>query len=176
MKNGSNKKKIITICILAFVCLAAFFPWRIPSLINADKPFVDLAGSVGESIGNATAAYEKSKITPVPTSAPVVTDVPYPVPTDIPEEITEKDEVRLVIGEDYLSGSGETILLEENAIGSIEELKALIKNGVFDGKTVILVDNYAETITYKAVKALLFETRTSYRFDKVTDGQISGNG
>ena len=66
MKNGWNKKIIIISGLIMALFLTAFWSWNMPNLINADKPFIDLSGSVGDSIGNAEKAYEKSKLTSLP--------------------------------------------------------------------------------------------------------------
>ena len=162
MKNGSNKKKCIIAGLLMFIFLPAFWSWNMPNLINADKPFIDLSGSIGESIGNAQTAYEKAVLTPAPTGEPELT--PGPEPTDIPGlDDPEADELRIVIGDVELSGPGESITIEGVKVKGPEELKNLIMSGDYAGKSYILIDYYAESSTYRYIKGFLDESGITYR-------------
>ncbi len=166
MKNGSNKKRILICLAVMFLILTAFFSWNMPSLINAEKPFIDLAGSIGDSIGNASAAYEKAVLTPAPIDQPDITVTPEP--TDIPDiTIPEDTEVRIVIGEDDSAGSGESILLGEKRVLNAEDILGMISGEEFDGKSFVLVDNYAETEVFRKVKTILENSGKSFNCEEV---------
>ena len=96
-----------------FLLFTAFWSWNMPSLINADKPFIDLSGSIGDSIGNANTAYEKGQVTPIPTDTPGITPEPTPeiTPTDIPVIGPEDKEFEIIVGAEDYSGDGESIVL-----------------------------------------------------------------
>ena len=163
MKNGSNKKILIIAGLVMVLFLTAFWSWNMPKLINADRPFIDLSGSIGESIGNANEAYEKSVLTPAPTDAPLPTTTP--VPTDIPD-ITDPDtpEVRIVVGSNDYSGSGETVYVDGVEINSPDMLLSKSASGEVE---VILTDDYAEAGTMAKIKGVLEEYGINYRFESV---------
>ena len=165
MKNGSNKKLVLLVCMLKFLLLTGYGFWeKIPNLINANKPFIDLAGSVGESIGNANAAYEKATtITQSPDPEVTVTPMPSNSLSEIENRLEKAEEIRIVIGAEYLSGPGESILVNENDIGDVANFGTLFRSSVFEGKTIILFDNYAETKTYREVKRILSESGKEFR-------------
>ena len=146
--------------------LTAFWSFNMPKLINADKPFIDLSGSVGESIGNASAAYEKAQPTIAPDEdlLPTVT----PEPTDIPgiDEITSV-EVVIKVGDERLSGSGEKISIDGNIVESVEALISLISGKDYEGNTFVLLDYFAETECYSAVIRAFEESGKPYRLDYV---------
>ena len=166
MKNGSNKKKLIITGLIMFLLLTAFWSWNMPKLINADKPFIDLSGSIGESIGNAKTAHDKATQinNPEPTDIPQITDIPEP--TDTPPEPPEKVEVRIVIGDDDMAGSGEKITANGNVIVSPEELSAFLDNDTDKEKEFIVVDNYAEAKTYRSVIDFLKNNETDYSTER----------
>ena len=170
MKNGSNKRLIILfICILMFLFPTGYandwFGWDpIPNLINADKPFIDLAGSVGESIGNANAAYEKATtVTPFPEPDVTVTPMPSNALSEIENKLEKAEKIDIVIGAEYLSGPGESILVNGIDIDDVDNFEKLLKSPVFEGKVIILLDNYAETKTYREVKRILKESGKEFR-------------
>jgi len=163
MKNGSNKKILIYICLFAFLFITGYAFWeRVPKLINADKPFIDLSGSIGESVGNAQTAYEKAVLTPAPTGEPQLT--PGPEPTDIPgPDNPEENELRIMIGDVDPSGPGESISIEGIKLNSPEELKSRIMSEEYAGKSYILMDYYAESSTLKDIKGFLDGSGIAYR-------------
>ncbi|MCR5738241.1 MAG: hypothetical protein K6G43_00315 [Lachnospiraceae bacterium] len=135
----NNKRKIlIFICIVSTLIILgdAFFS---PKLINADKPFIELSGSVGDSIGNAQSAFAIANPVPLTVTSEVLTHYDYII------------EVTL-----------ETITLNGNAY-SLNDLESDIKSGEFRGKTVLLIDNYAETVTYKSVLGVLKTNNIDYK-------------
>ena len=172
MKRGSNKT-IIIICVLCFLFLTGYGFWEtIPKLINANKPFIDLAGSVGESIGNANSAYEKAQLTPIPDDPlnPSVT----PEPTKIPDDEKNNGEIKVVIGDTFLSGSGEKITVNSEVLESIDRLYEFLINPELEGKKVLLIDHYAETNAYKAAEECIKRTGKQYEKKRVTDSDIDG--
>lgn len=170
MKNGSNKKKkLIVTGLVMFLLLTAFWSWNMPKLINADKPFIDLSGSIGESIGNAKTAHDKATQinNPEPTDIPQITDIPEP--TETPPEPPEKVEVRIVVGDEDMSGSGEKITANGNVIISPEELSAFFETDIEKEKDFIIVDNYAEAKTYRSVIDYLKANETDYRTERTEE-------
>ena len=167
MKTGlKNKKKLIITGLIMFLLLTAFWSWNMPKLINADLPFIELKGSIGESIGSAKIAYEKATLVTNP-DIPVITETPEP--TEIPDTSTEKDEVRIVIGDDDMSGSGEKITADGSYITSLDDLKVLLDSENFEGKDLVLVDNYAETKIFRALIEYFKSKGTEYRTQRTEE-------
>ncbi len=152
--------------------LTAFLPWNMPKLINADKPFIDLSGSIGESIGNASKAYEKSKLTSIPDD-----DDPIPTATPIPNDITDisdpyDQKIWIVAGSSDITGSGESVTIEgDNTSVSIDlnnnGLDMVLQQFDLTGKKAILVDNYAETKTVYKIKRILEKYGIEYRIETI---------
>ena len=143
--------------------LTAFWDWNMPSLINADKPFIDLSGSIGESIGSANEAYEKAVLTPAPD------DDPLPTVTPIPDDITDvtdpdNQELKIIAGDEDLSGSGEVIYINGEKMSLPEGFT--IQTDLSDLK-VLLIDNYAEAKTVARLKKILEEQGISYRVQSI---------
>ena len=157
MKSGSNKKKILITAVLMFLLFTAFWSWNMPSLINADKPFIDLSNSIGDSIGNANTAYEKGLVTPVPTDTPGITPEPTPeiTPTDIPVIGPEDKEFEIIV----IMGSGGA----EMKAYSIASFETMINGEAFSGKSFVLIDNYAENQTFRDVMSILDGSGKEYR-------------
>lgn len=174
MKNGSNKKILICICLVIAILATGYAPWeRVPNLINANKPFVDLSGSIGESIGNANKAYEKAMLTPAPddTVIPTIT----PVPTDIPElQDPEGNEIMIIVGDEDFAGSGEGVYIKGAGMetlmfsaDSLDTLKDTLQNKDSEGYKIILVDNYAETKAYRILKRMLEDYGISFETESI---------
>ena len=168
MKNGSKKTKIIICTVVACLMLAAY-GWgeTVPNLINSDEPFIEL-DSIGDSIGNAKTAYEKAHPTLTPTPIPDITPAvtPEPTPTEIPPS---ENEIKIVVGDEDLAGSGEAVILEGIQIKSSEELKSIITGPDYEEKTVLLIDHYAEKEAFMVVKSTLEEIGISYRTETRDD-------
>ena len=163
MKNGWNKKIIIISGLVMVLFLTAFLPWNMPNLINADKPFIDLSGSIGESIGNANKAYEKAVLTPAPDDDPVPTVTP--IPDDI-TDITDPDnqELKIVIGDEDYSGSGEAVYINGERLNVNDSFTI---QGDMDELKVILIDNYAESGTLGRLKKALEDSGIDYSISYV---------
>lgn len=173
MKNGLNKKILIIASLLIMLFLTAFLPWNMPKLINADKPFINLSGSIGESIGNANEAYEKTVLTPVPDdTVPTIT----PAPTDIPEiQDPESNEIMIIVGDEDFAGLGEAVYLNGAGIeplkisaDSLDTLKDTLQNKGSEGYKIILVDNYAETKVYRVLKNMLEDFGINYETESIS--------
>ena len=171
MKNGSRKTKIIvTFLVISLLCCAYAVWEEIPDLINADKPFIDFTDSIGKSVGNAQEAYRKANPTPIPTPIPKPTATPSPIPTEIPpNEII----VKLTVGDEKKSGSGEAIWFDGKMINSFDELKNVILDCDLDGKVIVLEDYYAEKTAFINVKKVLDALEISYRTE-TKDGMLGG--
>ena len=173
MKNGLNKKILIIASLLIMLFLTAFLPWNMPKLINADKPFINLSGSIGESIGNANEAYEKAVLTPAPDDAvPTIS----PAPTDIPEiQDPESNEIMIIVGDEDFAGLGEAVYIKGAGIeplkisaDSLDTLKDTLQNKGSEGYKIILVDNYAETKVYRALKNMLEDFGINYETESIS--------
>ena len=168
MKNGSNKIKILIVAGLIFVVISAFWSWNMPSLINADKPFIELSNSIGDSIGNANDAYERALVTPAPTDFPKPTAEVSPTPTEAPVIVPEDKEFEIIVGDADYSGDGETIVIigydgAEMKAFSIPSFETMINGEAFYDKNFVLIDNYAENLTYRDVLRVLEESGKTYR-------------
>lgn len=173
MKNGLNKKILIIASLLIMLFLTAFLPWNMPKLINADKPFINLSGSIGESIGNANEAYEKAVLTPTPDdTVPTIT----PAPTDIPEiQDPEGNDIMIIVGDEDFAGLGEAVYIKGAGIeplkisaDSLDTLKDTLQNKGSEGYKIILVDNYAETKVYRALKNMLEDFGINYETESIS--------
>ena len=173
MKNGLNKKILIIASLLIMLFLTAFLPWNMPKLINADKPFINLSGSIGESIGNANEAYEKAVLTPAPDdTVPTIT----PAPTDISEiQDPESNEIMIIVGDEDFAGLGEAVYIKGAGIeplkisaDSLDTLKDTLQNKGSEGYKIILVDNYAETKVYRALKNMLEDFGINYETESIS--------
>ena len=151
MKSGSSNRKrkyILEFCLVSFVLLTGYAFYK-PELINANKPFIELSGSIGTSIGNAEKAYdyEHPKVEPAPT--PV-----KPTPTPVKPEV--KTQVEIIV-------SGEAIAVDNRKVNSIDEFESVIRSKDFDELSFILVDDYAEAKTYKTVVKVLDDAGKKYK-------------
>lgn len=168
MKSGSNKKRILIAAVLMFLLFTAFWSWNMPSLINADKPFIELSNSIKGSIGNATTAYEKASLTP--TDVPGITPEPTPeiTPTDIPVIGVDDKEFEIIVGDEDYAGDGESIVIMGNGGAemkaySVASFETMINGEAFSEKSFVLIDNYAENQTFREVISILDESGKTYR-------------
>ena len=157
------------------ICLvfSAYGPWEDkPELMNADDPFINL-DSIGDSIGNAKNEYEKAHPTLMPTPTPEITPIvtPEPTPTEIPPN---ENEIKLIVGNENLAGSGESIILEGKQLKSSEELRSIVTGPDYEEKTILLINYYAEKEAFKMVKSTLDETGISYRTETLDDYPTAG--
>ena len=150
---------------------------KVPDLVNVSGPFIDLSGSVGNSIGNAKEAYEIESagagptegLTPEPTQDPEFTPTITPTPGVQPTPaITPASRIEIRVGDDTVvnpvADRGEIISvhnrgsfgvdIDARTFEKLEDALKYLKDMKID-KAVVLVDNYAETNTFKAVKKAL---------------------
>ncbi|MBR4815703.1 MAG: hypothetical protein IKZ73_00395 [Lachnospiraceae bacterium] len=174
MKSGLNNWKRILIAVCLCMLLVAYAPWEtVPNLINADKPFIDLSGSIEDSIGNAASAYEKAHPTLVPTVSPeptpVISPEPTPEPTPVDIFTPAEDEIKIIIGDEDYSGSGEIVFVNGNKLQTVTDLKPVLSSLEYEEKKIILIDLYAEKETYRAVKTVLDGMGLSYQTETFDD-------
>ena len=151
-----NKARIMAVCLACTLLITGYIGTRY-ILKNAMKPFIELNGAEGDSIGNAAKAYEASNQTLEPTALPTLmpgpTAAPKPTgmltPTPAPS-----DEVNITVGNRY---SAEIIMIEGIPYKRFEDFYEKLRNGGYGGKRFILHDMYAETNTFKKVIAAVNE-------------------
>ena len=154
MKSGSSNRKrkyILEFCLVSFVLLTGYAFYK-PELINAKKPFIELSGSIGTSIGNAEKAYdyEHPKVEPAKSTPTPVNATPTPVKLEV------KTQVEIIV-------SGEAIAADNRKVNSIDEFESVIRSKDFDELSFILVDDYAEAKTYKTVVKVLDDAGKKYK-------------
>ena len=153
MRHGSSNKKrnyILGFCLVSFVFLTGYAFYK-PKLINANKPFIELSGSIGTSIGNAKDAYEYEhpKVEPAkPTPTPV-----KPTPTPVKPEVRTQADIVV---------SGESVSLDGRACKNVEDFETMIRGKEYDSLSFVLIDDYAEATTYRAVKRVLEDVGKKY--------------
>lgn len=151
MKNGlnnKNKKIIILVLCIAMLCLTGYGFWqRIPQLINADLPFIDLEASTDGAIGNAETAYNLLQEKEQPTPTPELTPVPTPVPTEAPKNIVE-----VFVGSDEFN-SDDIVIIGDKRFSSTDtdKISDLISAESDNGKKIIIVDDFAEKNAFISV-------------------------
>ena len=173
---SKNKKRLAVYAVIFGVILSGYtFLEKVPDLVNVSGPFIDLSGSVGNSIGNAKDAYEAELAGPEPTTAP--TPVPTVEPTPTPTQgvqptpiavVTPASRIEIWVGDDTVANPaadrGEIISIHNRGSFGVdmdartfEKLEDALKylTDMKMDKAVVLVDNYAETNTFKAVKKAL---------------------
>lgn len=153
MKNGLNKRKIkiAAVCMLVVLVCGGYILYK-PKLINADRPFIDLAGTVGKSIGDAQKAY--SVDTATPTLAPNPTDAAKPTPVPTMEPIKPVLPTPIPENQVVISIADKDIKVNNSVCVSLaDRLSWMVK----DDTQVVLVDDYAELKTYRNALRILKE-------------------
>ncbi|MCR5683805.1 MAG: hypothetical protein K6G81_00085 [Lachnospiraceae bacterium] len=146
----NNKPSLIAVCLACALLLTGYIGTRYV-LKNATRPFIELNGAEGDSIGNALKAYEASNPTPKPTAIPTLMPTPTvtPKPTGmLTPSPSPADEVNITVGNRY---SAQIIIIEGIPYMDLDSFKDKLKNGGYEGKRFILHDMYAETLTFKKV-------------------------
>ncbi len=149
MKNGlKNKNRIIICVVLSSMVLLGFGSSKIV-LRNADEPFIDLTGSIGNSIGNA----EESSVVP---GASATSSAPNETPNT---RVTSNDYRIVVRAEDvivYNVINGVERIDRRYRAGEANDLERdIITNGFLIDKNIVLIDDYAEYKTYMEVVSIL---------------------
>ena len=160
-----KRKKLIIIALLAvWLLLTAYVSWKIPKLINANQPFIDLSGSVKSALSNAGDAYNEANVTPEPeaTPTPEVTSEPQPTdtPTPTPEPTVAPKPVEIIVGNDF---SGQMVTVDGEDCGNLAEIALIVSDKEHDG--VNLIDNWAEVNTFKNVMNILNENGIEYSYE-----------
>ena len=157
MKNGSsNKRRIIIVVVIAALILTGYI-FRKPVLKNAEKPFIELSGSVGNAIGNAKNAYDAEH--PAPTTEPAPPEPETEPPTTESETADVDVDIEIVVCDESISTDEATY---KDVNGFIEAFN----HGVFEEKNIILVDDYAEAKTFKRLINLFEEAGISYEIER----------
>ncbi len=139
--------------VTASLALAGYLTYK-PVLKNADKPFIDLSEFTGNAIGNASKAYMEANPSPTPKAVPTLMPTVTPRPSVTPSTSVEI-EVR-----------GELITDGKAYYNSAAEFVTAFESGNYKGKSFVLIDNYAESKTYKRLIRLFEEARVSYRKER----------
>ena len=141
--------------ILSSLLLVAYVFYK-PVLKNADKPFIELSGAVGNAVGNAESAYIVANPTPIPEPVPT----PPVVEESEPEKPKPKDvQMEVVVGDEKIS------------FGAIKDadisvFKSLFESGTMKEKKIILVDDYAESGTFNRLIKLFKESGTDFEIEE----------
>lgn len=177
---SKNKNRLVLSAVIFGVILSGYtFFEKVPDLVNVSGPFIDLSGSVGNSIGNAREAYDTEDVSISPTAeptqepasditpTPVITPDPGNLPTPV---ITPAARIEITVGDDIVANptidraeivsihnrGSFGVDIEARTFESLEETLKYLKKMNMD-KPVVLIDNYAETNTFKAVRNALNE-------------------
>ena len=147
MKNGLIRKiQFLSIVICLTLLLAGYIIYQ-PKLRNADKPFIELNGGDGDSIGNAQKAawnaYDDQHLVVTPTSTPMPVD---------------DSRIRVIVNDETV-GFGDFVGL------SFDDFKEKFESGALDSKEIILVDNYAEARTFKKIIKLFERAGRDYEIE-----------
>ena len=157
----------ITALLIPVLFLCAYAPWEnVPDLINVGGPFIDLTGSVGESIGNATEALEAMNAQNEPPEKSDEKETenetePEPTPQPTPEadadpsqeeQFAASEQIRVLAGYDFiadpLKDKAQIVSVNNMIYTDVEDaVKALSKGS--EDKEVILIDNYAEASVFE---------------------------
>ena len=131
---GKKKKCILIVCIVAALLMSGYLFYT-PELKNADKPFIDLTGSVGQSLGNAKEAYAVS---------------------DPSTTVSAGTEVIV---------AGQSITVGKFYYETTESFERAVNNGKFKGQKIRLIDDYAEVKTFKKTIKILKKAGLSYEIE-----------
>ncbi len=163
MRNGwNNKRKILLVTVLSFLVIGGFSFIYTPHLKNADKPFIDLSGSVGDAIGNAKSAYTAAN--PTSTPRPKATATPTPRATTTPTPTPVIKDVEIVVADEEINSADFTSTKAADFANEFTKDKA--KEFTDKGRKVILVDDYAESKTFKKLIKLLKELQLDFEIER----------
>ncbi len=155
MRTGSTIKYLLTIilCVGSFVFLCGldWFLYK-AELKNSNDPFIELSGSIGNSIGNAQSREQQElnvNATQTPAQGPIK-------PPSNSSNNNKSNVVRITIeGEKILIGNDERNLSDIKLM-TMDVGSATRKGGgtQLDGKRIILVDDWADYTVYMKVKTI----------------------
>lgn len=159
MKRGSNSKyKIIIACLISSLLLSGYVIYK-PVLKNANKPFIDLSGSIGDALGNAQEAYKVAHPTPDPKPKEEVKPTVTPKPT--PPVVTQYD---IVVEDENIQINGKNYTIK-----GIDAFDREIRSSEYDGKTFTVVDDFAESITLREVMDVLEKANKKYKIKTIEE-------
>lgn len=156
MKNGSNNKLILSaVFVTSCFVLAAGLFYK-PVLKNADDPFIDLSGSVGNAIGKAREAYGINNPTPTTIPIAVPSFSPTPVPTVVP--VVDED-IEVVVQDEQIKMAGVSY-------DGFSSFKSIFRIEDISSKTIVLIDDYAESRTFKKLINYFKENGVIYEMER----------
>ena len=160
MKNGLNNKKTIILSALVIIMLALtggiFYT---PELKNADKPFIELSGSIGTAIGNANDAYADEHKQPDP---PQEDGEETPSSTEPQKEEQSDSKIEIVV-------TGEEIKIGMKSVDDFSEFDTVIRGEAFDGKEFEIVDDFGEFKTTRRIIKLFDKLGKNYSIRQVEE-------
>ena len=159
-----HKRKIfkITAFLMIMILLCGYGPFeKVPDLVNVGGPFIDLSGTVGESIGNAEEAYEAENAVETPTGIPTdspeptITPLPTPTPVDgITPTITPVPvaSLRVLVGYDLVTdpSKDQAVIISIDSGRVYEDVTEVLDIIATESKNkeIVLIDNFAEAKTF----------------------------
>ncbi len=152
--NGLSGK--VKFCLVIVVLLSMGTIFFTPVLKNADDPFIEISGSVGEAVGNAKEAYIAANptATPRPIAPPRPTATPKPTATPTPVPVIK--DIEIVVADEELSCEGYKSTTATDFMKEFDPADAA-------GRRVVLVDDYAEAKTFK--KLLKYLDSIGFTYD-----------
>lgn len=157
MKNGSNTKIKIIIALAVAALILTGYIFRKPVLRNAEKPFIELSGSVGNAIGSAKSAYAAEH--PAPTTEAAPSEPETEIPTTEPEPEPDDGVIEIVVRD-------ESITADEATYKDADSFIKAFDHGVFEEKKFVLVDDYAEAKTFRRLIRLFEEAGIRYEIER----------
>ncbi len=129
--------------------------FRKPVLKNAEKPFIELSGSVGNAIGNAKNAYAAEH-----PAAATEQEAPEPETEEPTTASVQADaDIEIVVYD-------EVIMTEGVTYSDIESFQEAFNHGMFEEKNIVLIDDYAEARTFKRLIKLFKEAGISCEIER----------
>ena len=162
MKNGlRNRKTQILLCLVAVALALTGGIFYTPELKNADKPFIELSGSVGTAIGNAKDAYSDEHVR---SDTLQETEENKPASTALEKE-REQAPDRII--EIYVTD--EEIKIGMKKVADFSEFETLIRSENYDGREFAIVDDFGEYKTIKRIDKLLEKLGKTYSIRQVDE-------
>lgn len=122
-------------------------------LVDATEPFIDLASSIGTSLGNAKNSYKADHPvvqTPKPETKPSTPPSSKPETPQVQEPIYADEEVDITI-------TGEDILIGNKVCEDFLELTKRIDEPYYEKTSFYIVDNWAVYSIYTEIRTFLQE-------------------
>ena len=151
-----NKLVLLTILSFCFVFLSAFSLFDGQNVLMTKNKLIDFGRNGGDRIFN-----EGSNLTPA-----VTMPTPSPKPSASPTPILKKTEknyrVRIRSTRIYWGIGTDKDSNPDTLLDDIEELKDLVSTKLVSGSMLYVIDDYAESKTYKAVEEVVSTSRRLY--------------